>query len=160
MFYKIVVEGELTERFAGAFAGMTLEAESGQTIITGQIVDQSHLYGLLDHIRSMGLQLVGVQALPEYARGEDDSALADPRKNREIRRRYERPSPSAHRPGSRGRNRASLAPPRHFLGLSKVSTPCHRPRERILRYLRGDGCRRAHSLLRSGGLRAPKYERR
>jgi hypothetical protein len=83
MFYKIVVEGELTERFAGAFASMTMEAESGQTIITGQVVDQSHLYGILDRISSMGLQLVSVQALPEYARGGHDAALPNPRKNRE-----------------------------------------------------------------------------
>jgi hypothetical protein len=69
MFYKIVVEGELTKRFAGAFADMTMEAESGKTIIMGQVVDQSHLHGMLNRISSMGLQLVSVQALPEYARG-------------------------------------------------------------------------------------------
>jgi hypothetical protein len=84
MLYKIVVHGELSERFAEAFAGMTMEAESGQTIITGQIVDQSHLHGILDQISSMGLQLLSVQALPEYARGEDDAALAKPRKSRET----------------------------------------------------------------------------
>jgi hypothetical protein len=83
MFYKIVVEGELTERFAGAFAGMTMEAESGQTIITGQIVDQSHLYGILNRISSLGLQLVAVQAMPEGALGGDDAALDNPRKNSE-----------------------------------------------------------------------------
>jgi hypothetical protein len=84
MFYKIVVQGELTERFAGAFAGMNMEAGSGQTFITGEIVDQSHLYGILDRISSMGLQLVSVQALPEYARGGDDSALANPKKKKET----------------------------------------------------------------------------
>jgi hypothetical protein len=84
LFYKIVVEEELTERFAEAFVGMTMKAESGQTIITGEIVDQSHLYGILDRISSMGLQLVSVQALPEYTRGGDDSAIANPRKNRET----------------------------------------------------------------------------
>jgi hypothetical protein len=77
------VQGELTERFAGAFVGMHMEAASGQTTIKGQIVDQSHLYGILDRISSMGLQLVSVQALPEYARGGHDAALPNPRKNRE-----------------------------------------------------------------------------
>ena len=84
MFYKIVVEGELTERFAGAFTGMTMKAEKGQTIITGQIVDQSHLHGILDRVSSMGLPLVSLQALPEYARGGDDAALSNPKNNREI----------------------------------------------------------------------------
>ena len=75
MLYKIVVEGVLTERFAGAFVGMKMKVEGGHTIITGQIVDQSHLYGILDRISGLGLALVSVQALPEYARGEDDATL-------------------------------------------------------------------------------------
>jgi hypothetical protein len=84
MLYRIVVHGELSERFAEAFAGMTMEAESGQTIITGQVVDQSHLHGILDQISSMGLQLLSVQALPERARSGDDAALAKPRKKGET----------------------------------------------------------------------------
>ena len=83
MFYKIVVKGELTERFAGAFADMNMEAKRGQTIITGQIVDQSHLYGILNCISGLGLQLVAVQALPEGALEGDDAALDNPRKNSE-----------------------------------------------------------------------------
>ena len=75
MYYKIVVEGILTERFAEAFAGMKMHVEGGQTIITGQIVDQSHLYGILDRISGLGLALVSVQALPEYTRGEDDATV-------------------------------------------------------------------------------------
>jgi hypothetical protein len=74
-YYKIVVEGILTERFAEAFAGMKMHVEGAQTIITGQIVDQSHLYGILDRISALGLALVSVQALPEYARGEDDATV-------------------------------------------------------------------------------------
>ena len=83
MFYKIVVKGELTERFAGAFANMNMEAKRGQTIIMGQIVDQSHLYGILNRISGLGLQLVSVQALPEGALGGDDAALDNPMKNSE-----------------------------------------------------------------------------
>jgi len=83
MFYKIVVKGELTKRFGWAFADMNMEAKGGQTIITGQVVDQSHLHGILDRISGLGLQLVTVQALPEDALGEDDAALGNPRKNSE-----------------------------------------------------------------------------
>ena len=82
MVYKIVVKGELTERFAEAFAGMTMEAKRGQTIIMGPVVDQSHLYGILDRISGLGLQLLSVHALPEGVRGRDDAApLDNPRKN-------------------------------------------------------------------------------
>jgi hypothetical protein len=83
MYYKIVVQGELTERFAEAFTGMKMKAEGGRTIIKGQIVDQSHLYGILDCISGLGLQLVSVHALPEDARGEDDAVLDNLTKNRE-----------------------------------------------------------------------------
>ena len=83
MFYKIVVKGELTERFAGAFANMNMEAKGGHTIITGQVVDQSHLHGILDRISGLGLQLVTVQALPEGALGGDDATLGDPKKKSE-----------------------------------------------------------------------------
>ena len=65
MFYKIVVRGELTERFAGAFEDMTMETGSGRTTLTGEVVDQCHLYGIIDRINGLGLTLVSVQALPE-----------------------------------------------------------------------------------------------
>jgi hypothetical protein len=84
MFYRIVVRGELTERLAGAFEGMEMEAESGQTFITGQVVDQSHLHGILNRISGLGLQLVSVQALPEYTRGEVAQHETTPRQDREL----------------------------------------------------------------------------
>jgi hypothetical protein len=61
--YRIVVRGELSRRFALAFEGMTLEAAGGQTMITGTVVDQSHLHGLLNQISELGLDLVSVNAI-------------------------------------------------------------------------------------------------
>jgi hypothetical protein len=60
--YQIVVRGELSQRFSMAFEGMSLEAEDGQTVITGPVVDQAHLHGLLDRVRDLGLELVSVNA--------------------------------------------------------------------------------------------------
>ena len=65
MIYRIVVRGELTERFTGAFEGMKLEAGGGQTTLTGEVIDQCHLYGIINRINSLGLALVSVQPLPE-----------------------------------------------------------------------------------------------
>jgi hypothetical protein len=84
MFYRIAVRGELTKRLAGAFEGMKVEAESGQTFITGQVIDQSHLHGILNRISGLGLQLVSVQALPEYARDEVAQHETTRRKDREM----------------------------------------------------------------------------
>jgi hypothetical protein len=55
--YRIVVEGELGPRYASAFDGMTLSAHDGETDISGPIIDQSHLHGLITRIASLGLTL-------------------------------------------------------------------------------------------------------
>jgi hypothetical protein len=66
-FYRIVVRSELNGRYAVAFEGMEMEANGGYTILTGKIVDQPHLHGILDRINGLGLQLLSVEALPDYA---------------------------------------------------------------------------------------------
>jgi hypothetical protein len=63
--YRIVVRGELSARYATAFEGMEMEAASGRTILTGEIIDQPHLHGILDRINGLGLDLVRVEAVPE-----------------------------------------------------------------------------------------------
>jgi hypothetical protein len=63
--YRIVVRGELSARYATAFEGMEMEAASGRTILTGEIIDQPHLHGILDRINGLGLELVRVEAVPE-----------------------------------------------------------------------------------------------
>ena len=65
--YRIVVRSELGERYAVAFEGMEMETKHGCTILTGEIIDQPHLHGILDRINGLGLQLLSVQALPEDA---------------------------------------------------------------------------------------------
>ena len=54
----------MTERLGSAFDGMTLEPGRGQTALVGEIRDQSHLYSVLDRVRSLGLELVSVQPSP------------------------------------------------------------------------------------------------
>jgi hypothetical protein len=67
--YRIVVRGELSDRYAVAFEGMQLEAKNGRTILTGEVVDQPHLFGILACVNSLGLELLSVQALPEEVNG-------------------------------------------------------------------------------------------
>jgi hypothetical protein len=59
--YRVLVRGTLSERFASAFEGMTLEAVGGTTALVGEIRDQAQLYGVLDRLRDFGLELVGVE---------------------------------------------------------------------------------------------------
>ena len=63
--YRIVVRSELSERYAAAFEGMEMETKSGLTVLTGEVVDQVHLHGILDRIGGLGLEIVSVQSLLE-----------------------------------------------------------------------------------------------
>ena len=62
--YRIVVGGELSERYAAAFEGMEMEAKDGRTILTGEVVDQPQLHGILERINALGLRLVSVEPAP------------------------------------------------------------------------------------------------
>jgi hypothetical protein len=66
--YRIVVAGELSGRFAPAFDGMTVQCTAGQTVITGVVVDQPQLHGLLDRVGELGLELVSVNAIGDEDR--------------------------------------------------------------------------------------------
>ena len=65
--YRIVVRRELSDRFALAFEGMKMQTKDGDTILTGEVKDQPHLFGILDRINGLGLELLSVQALSEDA---------------------------------------------------------------------------------------------
>ena len=65
--YRIIVRSELGDRYAVAFEGMQMDTKGGNTVLTGKIIDQPHLYGILDRINGLGLELLSVQALPEDA---------------------------------------------------------------------------------------------
>jgi hypothetical protein len=61
--YRIVVEGRLSESFASAFEGVTVQPLPGRTALEGEFADQSQLHGLLDRIRGLGIELVSVNAV-------------------------------------------------------------------------------------------------
>jgi hypothetical protein len=68
--YRIVVRSELSERYAAAFEEMEMETKGGLTVLTGEVVDQIQLHGIIDRIGGMGLELVSVQSLPEGIQNE------------------------------------------------------------------------------------------
>jgi hypothetical protein len=61
--YQLVVDGELSERFAYLFEGMRFEQVTGTTVITGPVVDQAQLFGLIDRVQEVGLVLLSVKQL-------------------------------------------------------------------------------------------------
>ncbi|MGE3600957.1 MAG: hypothetical protein AB7N70_36035 [Dehalococcoidia bacterium] len=62
---EIVVRGELDARYASAFDEMTSHVEGGNTHIIGNVIDQAQLYGLLERIASLGIELISLNSIPE-----------------------------------------------------------------------------------------------
>jgi hypothetical protein len=69
--YEIRVKGRLTDSLMAAFEGMQASVEPVETVIHGPVQDQAALYGLLDRIQALGLELVEVRRLPDPP-GEPD----------------------------------------------------------------------------------------
>jgi hypothetical protein len=63
--YEIRIKGRLRDSLLAAFEGLTATVETGETVLRGQVRDQAALYGLLDRVQSLGLELVEVRRLPE-----------------------------------------------------------------------------------------------
>jgi hypothetical protein len=63
--YEIVVRGRLSSRYESAFDGATLVPRRGQTTLRADLIDQSQLYGLLNRLRDLGIELVSVNAVAE-----------------------------------------------------------------------------------------------
>ncbi len=82
--YEIRLKGHLDERWAGRFDGLSLShASDGTTIISGPVVDQAALYGLLRTVRDLGLPLLSVTHVePGQAHGTDVDSNTD--NNREA----------------------------------------------------------------------------
>jgi hypothetical protein len=66
--YRIVARSELDDRYAWAFEGMHMEMRDGRTILTGEVKDQPHLFGILNRLNGLGLELLSVQAMPDEDR--------------------------------------------------------------------------------------------
>ena len=75
--YRIVVRSELGDSYACAFEGMRMETRDGRTILTGEVVDQPHLFGVLNRLNGLGLELLSVQAMPaeDHSSSERDRDL-------------------------------------------------------------------------------------
>jgi len=59
--YEIRIKGHLADRSAYWFPGLTITlTDSGDTLLTGPVVDQAALHGLLRKVRDLGMPLISV----------------------------------------------------------------------------------------------------
>jgi hypothetical protein len=61
MVYQIRIKGHLDRRWTEWFDGLTITLEdNGDTLLTGPVVDQAALHGLLRKVRDLGIPLLSV----------------------------------------------------------------------------------------------------
>jgi hypothetical protein len=59
VIYQIRIRGHLGRQWTDWFEGMAITlADNGDSLLTGQVVDQAALHGLLKKVRDLGLPLV------------------------------------------------------------------------------------------------------
>ncbi|GHO47578.1 hypothetical protein [Ktedonospora formicarum] len=74
--YQIRLKGHLDDRWAAWFEGLTLTREdNGETLLTGPVVDQAALHGVLRKVRDLGLPLLLVNRV--RSRQTDASEVKD-----------------------------------------------------------------------------------
>ena len=61
--YEIRVRGHLDGRWSEWFDGLLItDLENGEALLSGDIVDQAALHGVLNKVRDLGLPLVAVRS--------------------------------------------------------------------------------------------------
>jgi hypothetical protein len=58
--YQIQIEGQLGCEWTEWFGDMTITQDDGETLLTGPVIDQAALFGLLKKVRDLGMSLVSV----------------------------------------------------------------------------------------------------
>jgi len=63
--YEIRIKGHLGREWTDWFEGLTIQLQDNdETLLTGPVVDQAALYGLLRKVRDVGMPLVSVMRVP------------------------------------------------------------------------------------------------
>jgi hypothetical protein len=69
--YRLIVEGELSDRVGLALEGMTLTREGGKTVLVGRVRDQAELQGFFQRLSDFGLTLLSATAVDEEVDGRE-----------------------------------------------------------------------------------------
>jgi hypothetical protein len=64
MLYQIRIKGHLGLQWTDWFGGLTITLEEdGNTLLTGTVIDQAALHGLLKKVRDLGIPLLSINSV-------------------------------------------------------------------------------------------------
>ena len=69
--YRIVVRGELRASATGPLEGLSVRIDDGFSVITGEIIDQSQLHGILDWLGGRGIEIVSLSPTEDLGEAEE-----------------------------------------------------------------------------------------
>jgi hypothetical protein len=76
MIYQIRIKGHLNPQWTGWFEGLTIMLEEdGDTLLTGIVIDQAALYGLIKKVRDLGVPLLSVNSIESARQDTSDVNL-------------------------------------------------------------------------------------
>jgi len=71
--YQIRIKGHLGSQWTDWFEGLTITLEdNGDTLLTGPVIDQAALHGLLKRVRDLGMPLVSVSPVEHDQADQSD----------------------------------------------------------------------------------------
>jgi hypothetical protein len=71
LVYQIRIKGHLGSQWTDWFEGLTITLEeNGDTLLTGPVIDQASLYGLLKKVRDLGIPLLSVNLVQSQPKKE------------------------------------------------------------------------------------------
>ena len=60
-YYRITIRGRAPHVVSAVLDGVQVCAQAGETVLVGEILDASHLYGVIDRLQELGLELIGLE---------------------------------------------------------------------------------------------------
>lgn len=64
MRYEFRVDGRLSDEARTAFVDMRITEVPPQTVIDGEVMDESHLHGIIAQLQALGITVVSVLPVP------------------------------------------------------------------------------------------------
>ena len=77
--YRIRLKEKLDQRWSAWLGGLRVNHEAnGETVLTGEVVDQAALYGLLSKVRDLHLTLISVSSLEVDSPSKEEAREGSP----------------------------------------------------------------------------------